>query len=206
MTRYNLEVVIQQIIMGPSRYNVSICGYFDKEHRPLILVARQRIRQLSMFSVHTILVSIPLSSIPALRQLIVGYLSAIRYHGIFSAEFKKDARDNEYRVLEVNARSTWPNNHLARIGVNQVLMAYQESIGEPITPMRGYRTGVFSINLIRDIRSLKNQLLAGELSLREMFQPYLGEKHWLIYARDDPLPFLHFPAREIRNWLQRARD
>jgi predicted ATP-grasp superfamily ATP-dependent carboligase len=62
MTRHHLEAVVQQIIVGPSKNNVSICGYFDKNSKPMILVARQRVRQPSAFSVHTIIVSIPLTA------------------------------------------------------------------------------------------------------------------------------------------------
>jgi predicted ATP-grasp superfamily ATP-dependent carboligase len=205
MTQHRLDVVIQQIIVGPSRNIVAICGYFDKHHQPLILVARQQIRQPTAFSVQSILVSIPLTAISELRQLIVSYLSTLRYHGPFSIEFKKDDRDNQYRVLEINARSTWPNNHLARIGVNQVLTAYREAIGERVAPMRKYHTGIYSINVLRDLRSIINQLRAGELVLTDMFRPYVGEKHWLIYARDDPLPFIKIAQHAIRTRLQRRR-
>jgi predicted ATP-grasp superfamily ATP-dependent carboligase len=194
---HNLDVIIQQIIVGPSPNNVAICGYFNKHHRPIIVVARQRIRQPSTFSVHSIVVSIPITVVSELKQLIVHYLSMLRYHGPFSVECKRDDRDQQYRILEVNARSTWPNNHLARIGVNQVLTGYREAVGHAISPKQTYRSGVYSINLIRDLRSIHNQLREGTLSCRDVIQPYLAEKHWLIFARDDPRPFMNIPLNAL---------
>jgi predicted ATP-grasp superfamily ATP-dependent carboligase len=206
LKHHNLDTIIQQIVQGPTTNQMSINGYFTKHSHPHFFVARQYIRQPTFFSVISIHVSIPLSKVAKQVALLTRYLSTLRYHGPFGAEFKKDARDNCYRLLEINARTTWYNTHLTRVGFPQVFTAYCEATGKRLPPTRDYDIGVYSINLLRDLLSLKNQFQTGEFALRDMIHPYVHPKHWLIYARDDLYPFIIACRREAMKQMATRTD
>ena len=42
----------------------------------------------------------------------------VGYRGIFSVEFKLDARDGHYKIIEVNPRPFWLIGHIARAGID----------------------------------------------------------------------------------------
>jgi predicted ATP-grasp superfamily ATP-dependent carboligase len=86
----NLEMVVQQIIRGPSSNHILINGLFNQKGQPSVLVARQKLRQPSNFAICSAQVSIPRSDVQPLVDDIITYLRALKYRGIFGAEFKRD--------------------------------------------------------------------------------------------------------------------
>jgi predicted ATP-grasp superfamily ATP-dependent carboligase len=67
-----------------------------------------------------------------------------------------------------------------------------------------YEPWVYSINTVRDIQSMKAMLVRGALSLQQVLASYIGKKHWLIYARDDPMPYIQRPQIEVKKKLVSA--
>ena len=85
-------------------------------------------------------------------------LARVNYRGIFSAEFKRDARDGQYRILEVNTRAWTYVEFASRCGVNVCEMAWQDALGLPVTAASpSYPVGAGCVSLPRDIRSLREQ-------------------------------------------------
>jgi predicted ATP-grasp superfamily ATP-dependent carboligase len=186
----NIEVMVQQIIPGPPTNLYVIHGYFDKLAQPIVTVARQKLRQPSDFSNSSASVSIPITQVLKQRHIIIDYLTSLKYHGIFSANFKQDARDGRFKLLEVNARSTWNNSFLPACGVNHILTAYREAIGEEITEQDEYETGKYCINILNDLRSIRAMLRKDQVSLREVLMSYLMRKDWHVFDNSDPMPFI----------------
>jgi predicted ATP-grasp superfamily ATP-dependent carboligase len=188
--KHGIDVIVQQIIVGPDENHIYIDGYFDVNSQPVILFARRCIRKPSVFDNSSTGISIPLSDVADLKDMIVRYLTRIKYRGIFGAEFKKDLRDDASRLLEVNPRSWWYNSFPTACGVNIILTSYLEAIGEEITSQHDYETGVHWIWLLRDFRSLKMAFFEGNRDFRDWISPYSGKKAWMYYAKDDPKPFI----------------
>ena len=44
------------------------------------------------------------------KNKIINYLKKIQFNGLFDAEFKKDPRDGNFKLIEINARSWWQNS------------------------------------------------------------------------------------------------
>ena len=63
-------------------------------------------------------------------------LVRLRYHGVSQVEFKRDARDGRYCLMEVNARHWMWHSLSSASGVNLSLVAYRDAIGKPITTSR----------------------------------------------------------------------
>jgi predicted ATP-grasp superfamily ATP-dependent carboligase len=187
---HDIEVIVQEIIMGPNTNHYPIIGYLDQYGRPLIVVALQKLRQPSFFSVASALKTIPRKRIEPLIHLTIPYLQSLGYHGLFGAEWKHDAKDGGYKLLEINARSCWFNTLQSACGVNHILMAYHEALGYPICPQLEYESEITGLSLLRDVWAIKEKLLRGTLKYRDVWRSYLGKKDWLIYAPDDPMPLL----------------
>ncbi len=191
MKRVEVDVMIQEIVPGPPTNHVFLDGYFNRHVNPKGLFARRRLRMWPLaFGNSSLCVSIPVSEIAPLKERLFRYLKSIDYHGIFSAEFKKDQRDGIFKLLEVNSRtSAWFNTLSAKCGVNLMLIAYLDAIGRDMEYSEDYEAGVKWIFLWDDLRSSMRMLINGNLTIQEWISSYSGKKDFLSYAKDDPKPF-----------------
>lgn len=130
-------------------------------------------------------------SLPAIvaRQACV-LLEAARFHGICQVEFKYDARDDQYKLLEINGRA-WSWVKLAAFsGVNLPLIQYYDLTNDPrldaalATPQRD---GFF---LVRDALVQLNKLPIERALIAD-----LGGRKTRVgavpYARDARLSLVH---------------
>ena len=192
LKKAGVEVMIQEIVPGPPTDHVFLDGYSNKDLNPKALFARRRLRMWPLsFGNSSLCVSIPVSEIASLKEMLFRYLKSINYHGIFSAELKKDQRDGVFKLLEINSRtSAWFNTLSARCGINLMLFAYLDAIGEDMKYSEDYESGVKWIFLRDDLRSSIRMFINGNLTVREWISSLLGKKDFLSYARDDIRPFL----------------
>jgi D-aspartate ligase len=186
--QHNLEVLIQEIVPGPTSNGYTIKGYLDKRSKPVVLFTLQKIRQSTMFTNPSVIKSIPLWDLADFMDVVVHYLQLIKYRGLFGAEIKKDAKTGVFKLLEINARSMGGNFFPTACGVNNILTAYLDIIGEKAPPVKDYAVGVYGINFIRDVNILMRLLVKGHLS-HETILPYLRKKFWYTFSMDDPIPF-----------------
>jgi len=206
MKKYKIDVVVQEIVSGPATNHYFIDGYFDKNSNPVALFARRRLRMWPLsFGNSTVCVSVPISEVADMKETIVKYLTSISYHGIFSAEFKRDPRDNIGKLLEVNARSWWYNTFPSACGVNIILMAYLEAIGKELKTIEEYEIGTYLVHFIEDLKSSLAMFARGQLSFREWLSPMIRKRNWTIFASDDPRPFAMSFAHTIRSVIKHRK-
>ena len=191
MKKVRVDVMIQEIVPGSPTNHVFLDGYFNRSLNPKALFARRRLRMWPLaFGNSSLCVSIPISRIAHLKERLFRYLKAINYHGIFSAEFKKDQRAGVFKLLEINSRtSAWFNTLSAKCGVNIMLIAYLDAIGKDTKYSEDYEAGVKWIFLKDDLRSTMRMLIKGNLTIREWIYSLRGKKDFLSYAKDDLGPF-----------------
>jgi predicted ATP-grasp superfamily ATP-dependent carboligase len=187
--RYQLEVMLQEIIPGPTRTLYHLRGYFNHDSQPIVLLASQKLRQPTMFSDNTALVSIPLTELSGGVNMIVRYFQQIGYTGLFGADFKRDPRDGCVKLLEINARSQGGNYFGVVCGANHVLAAYRDSLGQRIQPVTKYRVGIYYFVMVQDLITLMKIAGRGQLVGQELV-PFLKDRHWNVWSADDVTPFL----------------
>jgi len=190
-SRYNIEVMIQEIIPGPVTNMFGIVGYFDKTHEPRAFLAYHRLREYPHgFGNSSLMESIPISEVLPMKEEIEKYLRKLGYHGIFDAEFKKYPRDGSFKLLEINARSWWQNSFPTKCGINLILMAYLDAIGEDVDHADTYRTGVRWLFFINDALSSIQMLHKRQITIREWLLSFRKVEDYAYLSADDPLPWI----------------
>jgi predicted ATP-grasp superfamily ATP-dependent carboligase len=206
MNKNQIDVMIQEIVAGPSTNHYFIDGYFDRNSRLIAVFARRRLRMYPLdFGNSTTCVSVPISEVVDMKETIAKYLASIGFRGIFSAEFKRDTRDNMGKLLEVNARSWWFNTYPSACGVNIILAAYLEAVGEVPENSGDYETGKYLVYLMEDLKCSIPMFIQRKLSFREWVSPMLGRRDWVIFAKDDLRPFAISIPQTLRDAVKQRR-
>ena len=199
------EVVIQEIIPGKEIY--MFYTYFNKKSEPIAICGYDKLRQYPPDFGCGSLCKSAWRSVPIDSAIRV--LRAIKYHGIAEPEFKRDPRDGEYKLLEINARTSTENRLPARCGVDVEYIAYLDTVGQCTKDSSSPNSGILWVDEFYDLLSCLIQLKEKRLGIRDMFKSLRGEKEYAIFAWDDPLPCLIFPfnisSAVLRFLLKRLR-
>lgn len=183
-----LQVMLQEYIPGPPTSHYFIDGFVDRTGVVRALFARRRLRMNPPdFGNSTLMISVPLKdtgdAAATLRKLFAG----IEYRGIFSAEFKKDARDDVFNLIEVNARPWWYVEFATRCGVNVCVQAIHDALGEPVDTISHYSVGRRCVFPYYDWQAVRAERSAGRLGLLAWARSWLGP-YQPIFRWSDPLP------------------
>jgi D-aspartate ligase len=183
-----VPLMLQEYIPGPPTAHYFIDGFMDCNGEVPALFARRRIRMhppdFGNSSLHE---SVPLEGVqPAVDSLRI-LLRAVNYRGIFSAEFKFDARDGQFKILEVNARPWWYIEFAAACGVDVCSMAYRDALGLPCEPVRSYRVGRRCVTFHLDVKAYLRLRRQKRLSFRRWTRSWLRADH-PVFSWTDPGP------------------
>jgi len=198
--KHDIDVVFQEVIPGLAADNVfGVEGYFDGNHNPRASFAHCRLRGWPPVFGNTCLrQSISISEIADLHVTTQNYLHQLGYTGLMEAEWKRDPRDNTFKLLEINPRQSMQNSLPSRCGINLILVAYLDSIGEDFSCANDYREGIRWIDLLSDLRSAvatNTQILDWIASLRKV-------KEWSFFAADDSRPWIMSSLKLVRGILR----
>jgi predicted ATP-grasp superfamily ATP-dependent carboligase len=200
----NLAVIAQEYIPGGADEHYFIDGFRDRHGVLTALFARRRVRiSPPDFGSSSYCLSIPMRDVDTALPGLTELLERLGYRGIFSAEFKRDARDGAFRILEVNARAWWYVEFAARCGVNVVEMAWRDALDMPVVRApASYLTQLGCINLRNDLETVFARRGAERtplsLALRQWSRGHLNVFRW-----DDPLPGLQVAWQAVTAALAR---
>lgn len=184
-----LAVIAQEYVPGASSEHFFVDGFRDRDGGFAGLFARRRVRIFPAdFGNSSYCASIPLREVQPAVASVCELLERLDYRGIFSAEFKRDARDGSFRILEVNTRAWWYVEFAARCGVNVCEMAYCDAIGAPVPQAGRYPVRVGCVSLANDIRSVLSAQPARVSPPRLLWQWLRA--HFHVFRVDDPRPGL----------------
>jgi D-aspartate ligase len=188
------EVLLQELIPGSGESQFSYCTFF-KNGAPLAKMTARRVRQHPMdfgrSSTYVETVEIPEIEGPSER-----FLSAIDYYGLAELEYKYDARDRQYKLLDVNLR-TWGYHSIGRrAGVDFPYLLFRDQMGEEVEPCRA-ETGIRWIRISTDLPTALGEVLRGRMAMRAFLRSLKGLNIEAVFERGDLLPafaeFLHLP-------------
>jgi predicted ATP-grasp superfamily ATP-dependent carboligase len=185
-----LEMVLQEYIPGPPTNHYFIDGFIDRNGVVRALFARQRLRMSPPdFGNSTLQISVPLSATGDAEATLRRLFTDIGYRGIFSAEFKRDPRDDVFNLIEVNARPWWYVDFASRCGVNVCTLAIRDAMGEPVETISTYAVGRRCVFPYYDLQAVRAERSAGQLGLLSWARSWIGP-YQPIFRWSDPLPAL----------------
>lgn len=128
---------------------------------------------------------------PDLCALAVRLLEAFDWEGVAQVQFRRDKRDGQFKVIEVNPRF-WGTLPLAlACGVNFPAMLVRLWMGQSVSPVMEYPAGRRMRFLVLDalaaVRSLATPFRFAYVwgFLRDLFDPTVEEG---LFSRRDPIP------------------
>lgn len=182
------RLVAQEVIPGEDGRLSYMAAYLDRESKPLAVFAGRKLRVIPtgfgsasyVRSYHD----------PEMRAMGLRLLESVRWQGLVGVEFKKDPRDEHYKLIEVNTRFGMWDGLGVRCGVDLPHIAYRDALGLPADPIADYRDDVIWLDWQRDLRAAVAYMRRGELTPRQWLGSLRGEKVTAIYDRDDWRPGL----------------
>jgi D-aspartate ligase len=117
-------------------------------------------------------------------------LRKLDYRGFVGVEFKLDARDDSFRLMEINARAVSGNQLAISAGVDFAWIAYQYLTGSDLGAgsERRFRPGVKYVNEEWDVQAYLALRKADAMSLGGWLGSLRGVEARALGAWDDPMP------------------
>lgn len=197
------QMILQEYIPGPPTEHYFLDGFVGSDGKVASWFGRRRLRMYPLdFGNSTYLVSVALSELTPAMNSLERLLKTINYRGIFSAEYKRDPRDGQFRLLEINARAWWYIGFAIDSGVNVVEMAYRDVLNLPAQAPPAYRQGVHFVFCGYDAMACRQLLAAGQLSRWRWTWQWLTAKQALLVWYD-PMPSLRAWADRIIKSIRR---
>lgn len=182
------EVIVQELIEGGGDRQFGYCAFFkDGEAVAEMTVRRLRQHPSDFGRASTFVETI---DEPELAKQSLMFLRDIDYYGLVELEYKQDARDGQFKLLDVNAR-TWGYHSLGyTAGVDFPYLVYKDQIGRPVDQTRA-RPGVRWIRLATDIPNAAKDIRHGKQRLGSYLRTLRGVHTEAVFTMKDPLPALY---------------
>ncbi len=197
------NLMIQEFIPGE---DWMFDGYFDRDSACLFGITGRKIRR---FPVHTGVTSLGVC-VPneEVLSLTARFMKAIGYQGILDIGYRRDERDGQYKVLDVNPRIGCTFRLFAGTGDMDVArVLYLDLTGQPVpssSACEGRKWVVEDFDALSCLRLFRE----GALSWGEWRKSFEGVRETACFASDDPIPALWMSVADVREglkWIGRRR-
>ncbi len=198
------QMVLQEFIPGSADHHYFIDGFTRSGGEPVAVFARRRLRMYPpSFGNSSYMVSVEPQEAGAAIAHLWRLFQLVNYRGPFSAEFKRDPKDDVLKLLEVNVRPWWYVEFAARCGVNVCDMAYRDALGLRLEPVGNYEVGRGCLYTEYDFHACLALRRRGELTVRDWVRSWVTAMR-PIFRLSDPLPAVVGALRVVSRRLRRA--
>lgn len=180
-----LEVILQELIPGDELCGANYNAYFWGGE-PLVEMTAAKIRN-SPAETGSPCVTVS-RDLPDVLKPGREMLRALDYHGFANVEFKRDPRDDTYKIIEVNARHNLSAALAYHAGINFPWMQYRHLMYGELPEQPTYRRGLYWIDITRDLKEAVSYLRRGDYSLRQFLRPYFAPHVAAVWDPGDPSP------------------
>ena len=202
------NIMIQELIPGDGTAQFSYAAIWDRGRPIGWLVARRRRQYPIEFGFTSTFVET--IELPEIEAAASRFLNSLDYSGLVEIEFKYDARDGSYKILDVNARAwTWIALGAA-VGLDFPALQWQLAGGEKMAPLAAHG-GASWLYFSRDLVASIQEMIAGRLSPMAYLRSLRRSSASAVFAADDPWPAafdlpLSAGRIAIRRLARRNRD
>jgi len=194
------NVMLQEYIPGGDEAVWMFNGYFNSDSDCLFGITGRKIRQYPAYTGATSLgICMPN---PTVHDTTTRWMKELGYKGILDIGYRYDARDGQFKVLDVNPRigATF-RLFVDRNGIDVARAFYLDVTGQPISsaPSRaGRRWVVEDCDIGSSLRYLKDK----NLTFAQWLTSLAGIEEAAYLALDDLSPFWSMCTRSIRTKIQ----
>lgn len=190
-------MMLQEIIPGPDSNIYQCAMYINSIGKIAAAFFLRKLRQNPpQFGVARVAISE--EPIPLLKEYTEKMLSRIQFRGIMHSEFKRDSRDQSFKLMEINARIPRANWLAAYCGMNLPWLAYKDLIDKEKLEINDYSRNVYWIEVSKDITHSIFRHKEENLTFRDYIGPYFSSsKTFADVSRKDVLPFFKRMANLI---------
>jgi predicted ATP-grasp superfamily ATP-dependent carboligase len=127
---------------------------------------------------------------PQVEEMSLRFLRSIDYYGLVEVEFKRDPRDGQLKLLDVNAR-TWGYHSLGyRAGIDFPYLLYADQLGLNVSYGIRATPGVSWVRLATDLPTAAIELRHRRLRWRAYLRSLRSSSVEAVFSQDDPVPGL----------------
>lgn len=192
-----LEVMLQEIIEGDDIDVVNYNAYFH-DGAPLVEFTAEHTRNAPpCWGSPRVVRSIHIPEVINPGRKI---LQAMGFYGYACTEFKKDARDGVYKLMEVNGRHNLSTLLAVKCGINFPYLQYKH-LAENVPPsFSAFKTDIYWVDITRDIGYSLKFLMQERYTPVQYLRPYFKQHVFAILDLKDIKPFIKrcmFLSRQI---------
>lgn len=182
------SALVQSYITSPDDNLFSLSLYVSEAGEVLAAFPRRQVRQ---YPPNSGTVTLAISEHNAgLVANGAHFCQSIGYRGIAGLEYKRDAEDNQIKLLDFNPRLMLSDGLTAFCGINLPLIQYLDLTGQTPAPRRETTQGVKWLESIADFHAFQQYHERGELTFKDWLKSLWGARVFALFAWDDLLPFL----------------
>jgi predicted ATP-grasp superfamily ATP-dependent carboligase len=191
-----LELIVQELVPGDETHLFSVYAYLDEQSEPLATYVLRKARQWPPgFGNGSYSAGCQEQAVVALSQLM---LRRMRFRGMANVEFKRDARDGRFKLIEINCRSGNRVGLAIDSGVDLPFIAHSHLAGLPYAA-GGLRDGLRWIDDLRDLAAFPHYRRHDGLTLGAWMRSAWSADSHAYLSIDDPLPFAADAWRAVRS-------
>jgi D-aspartate ligase len=195
-------LMLQERVPGGDDELFTVGSYLDGDSRPLAVFTGHKVRQHPHGS-GSCLMGVSRWD-EELADAGVRLLRELRYWGVSQVEFKRDARDGRYCLMEVNARHWKWHSLAAACGVNLSYAAYRDAIGQPFVAPRQV-DGLKWVVATKDVPLALIETVRRQIDPVAWLRTYRNVKVDGVLTTRDPLPGIINSGRVAKRILLRQR-
>ncbi|MHB8491635.1 MAG: carboxylate--amine ligase [Solirubrobacteraceae bacterium] len=182
------NVMLQEYVPGTPESVWMFNGYFDSTSVCRLGFTGKKIRQSPPYTGATTL-GVCLANATVYDNT-VKLMSAIGYRGILDLGYRHDARDDQYKLIDVNPRIGGTFRlFVGEDGVDVLRAMYLDLTGESVSQSAALEGRRWIVEPL-DIGSTMTYIRRGDITPRDWLRSLSGVRECAWFAADDPLPFL----------------
>lgn len=197
-----LEVMIQELIPGPDRHAVNHNAYRSATEILAECTARKIRQGPPRSGVPRVVLS---AAVPEIVEPSRRLLEGLGYEGFACTEFKFDARDGKYKLMEVNGRYNLSSLLSIRCGVNFPWISYRHLVANEAPPPIRPRTELYWIDEWLELAFNRTRRGRDSARWREILRPWARDHVFAVFDRHDPGPFRVVAGDILRDAARVAR-
>jgi D-aspartate ligase len=199
--RDGLGLMATEIVAGPDDGIYALFTELDEHGEPSFTFTNRKLRQdpphfgVGCYVKH--------EESPEVVELGLRFLRAAGLRGVAHVEFKRDPRDGRFKLIECNPRFNLSIELLIASGLDLPLFLYRRLRGEATPQLAVRRSELHLWHPVPDLRSLRVQRRAGELTVARWIRSLLHRQRFTLLAADDPRPSFAVNAQTLAGFAAR---